>query len=104
MKNNKCNVTQCCNDTHQGAPHAGKQMYAYVSYLDDGQSCYLYSHCMIRVLCCYFSSIYWSVACVCALHCLWLSGETVRPLDHCVTDDMPFKKKKELQQKANASR
>ena len=29
------NIIDCCNNTHQVAPHTGKQMYAGTSDLDD---------------------------------------------------------------------
>ena len=35
MKNNLCNIIECCNNTHQGAPHTGKEMCAFGSDLRD---------------------------------------------------------------------
>ena len=32
---NNCNIIECCNDTHQGAPRIGKQMSACASDLND---------------------------------------------------------------------
>jgi len=34
MKNN-CNIIECCNNTHEGAPRTGKQTYACASDLGD---------------------------------------------------------------------
>ena len=31
MKNSKRDIIQCCNNTHQGAPHTGKQTCTYTS-------------------------------------------------------------------------
>ena len=41
MMDNNCSVIECCNNTHQGAPHSGKQTSACASELGDGQSHYL---------------------------------------------------------------
>ena len=34
MKNN-CNIIQCCNNTHERAPHTGKRMCACASDISD---------------------------------------------------------------------
>jgi len=34
MKNNRC-IIECCNNTHRGAPHTGKQTSACISDLGD---------------------------------------------------------------------
>ena len=43
MKNNH-NIIECCNNSHQGAPHTGKQTCACISDLGDGS----HVSCMVR--------------------------------------------------------
>ena len=40
MKSND-NIIECCNNTHQGVPHTGKQTFACALDLGDNQSRYL---------------------------------------------------------------
>ena len=95
MKNNQ-NLIQCCNNTHQGAPHTGKQMSACASDLGDASRIYIVS-AGIQFICiaCYIMlkctgvvgvmSLFWSKH---IWELMFVSGKLLRSVVRTVEDRM----------------